>query len=83
MSTNDELKNETANGTKPVLNEVPFSVGDRVVSSSKYSDGKSGVVWKVTDKAVHVRFDDNFFQKFHFNSKHHLQTKLECLRHFI
>ena len=24
MSTNDELKNETANGTKPVLAEVPY-----------------------------------------------------------
>lgn len=83
MSKKVKLENETTNGTKTVLNEMPFSVGDRVVSSSKCSDGKSGVVWKVTDKAVHVRFDDNFFQKFYFNSKHHLQTKLECLKHFI
>lgn len=77
------IEEQSENFAKPALNEVPFIVGDRVVSYSKYSEGKSGVVWKVTDKAVHVRFDDNFFQKFHFNSKHHLQTKLECLRHFI
>jgi hypothetical protein len=77
------MNRSTANDGNMLLNEVPFAVGDRVISSSKYSDGKSGVVWKVTDKAVHVRFDDNFFQKFHLNSKHHLQTKLECLRHFI
>ena len=77
------INHSAANDGNMLLNEVHFDVGDRVISSSKYSDGKSGIVWKVTDKAVHVRFDDNFFQKFHFNSKHHLQTKLKCLRHFI
>ena len=36
MSTNDELKNETANGTKPVLPEVPLSDSELVEKCSKW-----------------------------------------------
>lgn len=77
------ILNAAANVTNSVLYEVPFSVGNRVVSSSKYSDGKSGLVWRVTDRAVHVMFDDNSFEKFHFTAEHHLQTKLECLQRLV
>jgi predicted ester cyclase len=56
-----------------------FNSGDRVVSKSKYSNDKHGVIWKITDEAVHVRFDDGLFEKFHFIPTHHMQTKIELL----
>lgn len=51
-----------------------FKKGDRV-SYEEYQ----GVVWKVTDKAVHVRYDNELFQKFHFNPTHHMQTPIAKL----
>lgn len=40
MSTNDELKNETANGTKPVLCEVKKHCCERCNGSGLSPDGK-------------------------------------------
>jgi predicted ester cyclase len=56
-----------------------FNVGDRVVSKSKYSKDKHGTIWKITNEAVHVRFDDEYFEKFHFNPTHHTQTNIDLL----
>lgn len=56
-----------------------FKKGDSVLSLSKYSNEYKGVVWKVSDKAVHVLFDTGQFQKFHFNPTHHMQSSIKLL----
>ena len=63
MSTNDELKNETVNGTKPVLGEVSFNVVtysllDRNVKYCHWSEGlnmvleKNGVTIKLNSEEI-------------------------------
>ncbi len=63
MSTNDELKNETANDTKPVLGEVSFNVAtysllDRDVKYCHWSEGlnmvieKNGVTIKLNSEEI-------------------------------
>ena len=54
-----------------------FSENDKV-----HRDGKTGVVTRVSDKAVHVRYDDGYFQKFHFQPTHHMQTSITALKHY-
>lgn len=66
------------------MNDI-FKINDKVLSSSKYSNNYIGVVWKISDKAVHVKFEANDFQKFgfqkfYFNSTHHMQTPIEQLK---
>ena len=48
-----------------------FKINDRV-----YYGKHIGVVFKITDKAVHVRYNDGNFQKFHSHPTHHMQTPL-------
>ena len=63
MSTNDELKNETANDTKPVLGEVSFNVAtysllDKDVKYCHWSEGlnmvieKNGVTIKLNSEEI-------------------------------
>lgn len=63
MSTNDELKKETANGTKPVLGEVSFNVAtysllDKDVKYCHWSEGlnmiieKNGVTIKLNSEEI-------------------------------
>lgn len=64
MSTNDELKNETANGTKPVLGEVSsfnvatYSLLDKDVKYCHWSEGlnmiieKNGVSLKLNSEEI-------------------------------
>lgn len=55
-----------------------FSEKDRV-----HKNGKIGTVTRVSDKAVHVRYDDGYFEKFHFQPTHHMQTSITALKHYI
>jgi hypothetical protein len=57
------------------MNEVIFKVRDGIVS-----DGKEGEVWKITDEAIHVRFENGMFQKFHFKPYHHKQSSISELK---
>ena len=54
-----------------------FSENDRV-----HKNGKIGTVTRVSDKAVHVRYDDDYFEKFHFQPTHHMQTSITALKHY-
>ena len=54
-----------------------FSVNDRV-----RNNGKIGTVIRVSGKAVHVRYDDDYFEKFHFQPTHHMQTSITALKHY-
>lgn len=54
-----------------------FSEKDRV-----HKNGKVGTVTRVSDKAVHVRYDDDYFEKFHFQPTHHMQTSITALKHY-
>ena len=54
-----------------------FKVDDVVLSNSKYSSGKMGIVWKISDYGVHVNFGtikEPSYQVFHFNPTHHMQS---------
>ena len=58
-----------------------WKVGITVVSNDKYSKDMIGIIWKITDEAIHVKFgtneEDNItFQKFFFNPKHHMQSNI-------
>lgn len=53
-----------------------FCKGDTVISN-----GVTGEVWKVSEQAVHVRFQNDFFQKFFFLPKHHKQSSINELKH--
>ena len=55
-----------------------FSENDRV-----HKNGKIGKVTRVSDKAVHVRYDDDYFEKFHFQPTHHMQTSITALKHYL
>lgn len=62
-----------------------FKINDKVKSSSKYSMNFVGVVWKISEKGVHVKFEESAiqkfgFQKFFFNPTHHMQTPIEQLQ---
>lgn len=57
--------------------ETNFKLNDRVTKGGRVA----GTVWKVTEKAVHVRYDDDTFEKFHFKPVHHTQSSVENLRH--
>jgi len=61
---------------KPEVANSGFYENDRV-----HKDGKKGLVTRVSDKAVHVRYDDDFFEKLHFNPTHHMQTSITTLKH--
>lgn len=63
MCTNNELKNETANGTKPLLGEVLFNVAtysllDKDVKYCHWSEGlnmiieKNGVTIKLNSEEI-------------------------------
>lgn len=42
--------------------------------------GKIGNVIKISEQAVHVKYKDGFFEKFHFNPTHHKQTSISELK---
>ena len=54
-----------------------FSENDTV-----HKDGKKGTVKRISDKAVHVRYDDGYFERFHFQPRHHMQTSITALKHY-
>jgi len=56
-----------------------YEVNDRVASSSKFSNGLHGRVWKISEKGVHVRFGEGefaSFQVFHYSPQHHSQSPI-------
>ncbi|QBQ41232.1 hypothetical protein E2P86_08700 [Sphingobacterium psychroaquaticum] len=59
-----------------------FVVGDTVLS-----EGKLGTCWKITEKCIHVVFEDTTFknetsfQKFFFNPTHHMQSSVKELEY--
>ena len=61
-----------------------WQVGNKIISEDKYTKEQIGIIWKVTDEAVHVKFqsntDDITFQKFFFNPKHHMQSNILDLK---
>jgi hypothetical protein len=59
---------------EPESQREEFKKGDRVTNGER-----NGVVWKVSDIGVHVRYDDGLFQVFHFNPYHHSQTSISKL----
>lgn len=55
-----------------------FTRGDWVCKEEK-----TGIVVKVSFRAIHVKFDsDGYFEKFHFNSTHRQRTPITELKHF-
>jgi hypothetical protein len=56
---------------------VQFKEGDRVYWVNQPEI--AGVIFRISDKAIHVRYDNDFYQKFHFNPTHHTQIKLSGL----
>lgn len=56
------------------MENIPFLKGD-IVSKS----GKIGKVWKLSEKACHVIYDDGFFEKFHYSPTHHTQSSILIL----
>lgn len=79
-TTKAEGTPENQHSNNAVLAEVPsYSVGDKVISSSKYSNGQCGVVRRLSEYGVHVRFEDGMFEVFHFKPTHHKQTAIQCL----
>lgn len=80
MST--EVQNTTSSqhdAKLPVVSSAVFKIGDRVENSG----AARGTVWKISDEAVHVRYDDGMFQKFHFKPYHHKQSPISELRHCL
>jgi hypothetical protein len=59
MSTNDELKNETANGTKPVLYAVADVIGFR------YKGGRyvKGEILRIDPKGILIRLKTDYIGK--------------------
>ncbi len=58
-----------------------FSVGD-LVTATNIGNECNGVVWKVSEYGVHVRYGEGektMFQVFHFNPNHHMQTPISSL----
>lgn len=41
---------------------------------------KIGKVIKISEQAVHVKYEDGFFEKFHFKPTHHKQTPISELK---
>lgn len=56
-----------------------FKEEDVVVSTSRFSRGREGVVWKVSEYGVHVNFGtikEPSYQVFHFSPTHHMQSNI-------
>jgi hypothetical protein len=70
-------ENKTKPLKQPAVMGSAFSINDRV-----HKDGNTGTVTRVSDKAVHVRYDNDFFEKFHFEPTHHMQTSITALKHY-
>ena len=72
---NEELNQPSCLGA--VISSA-FVKDDRVAK-----DNENGTVWKVSDKGVHVRYDNGMFEIFHFKPYHHKQTSIDALRHCL
>ena len=63
-----------------------WEVGNKIISNDKYSKNEIGIIWKVTEEAVHVKFGINIenitFQKFFFNPKYNMQSNILDLKLF-
>ncbi len=57
-----------------------FAIGDGVISNSKYSKGEKGIVYKIYEYGVSVRFNNGLYQVFHYTSTHHMQSSIEDLQ---
>ena len=57
-----------------------FNRLDRVISYSEYSFGFTGFVRKISNKGIHVIFDNGGFEVFYFAPKHHKQTHIDYLK---
>jgi hypothetical protein len=53
-----------------------FKIKDTVRSKSKYSLNKQGVVYKISEIGVHVRFVDGLFEIFRFKKMHHKHSEI-------
>ena len=63
-----------------------WEVGNKIISEDKYSKEQIGIIWKITDEAVHVKFGTNIenltFQKFFFYPKHHMQSNILDIKQY-
>lgn len=61
-----------------------WEVGNKIISTDKHSKNKIGIIWKITDESVHVKFGSDIenvtFQKFFFNPTHHIQSNILDLK---
>lgn len=73
----DTKEKQTEQCAIPNVMGSAFSVNDRV-----HKQNKLGTVTRISDKAVHVRYDDDFYEKFHFQPTHHMQTSITALKHY-
>jgi hypothetical protein len=58
-----------------IKEKIDFKEEERVHKNSKV-----GTIIRISDKAVHVRYDDDFYEKFHFNPTHHAQSSIKELK---
>ena len=65
MNTNDELKNETANGTKPVLGEVSFNVATYSLldKDDKYHHWSEGLNMIIEKNGITIKLNSEEIQQ--------------------